>query len=87
MWILDTLKSIPKLSGCRLLLYGSDTKLAGNNSTQELSSLGQELRSSLQALRSTTATDTNVYIMPLIFIAHSLGGLVVREVFLDIDVL
>jgi hypothetical protein len=86
MWILDTLRSISKLSGCRLLLYGSDTKLAGNNSTQELSSLGQELRSSLQALRSMLVTNTDGHIMPLIFIAHSLGGLVVREVFLAIDV-
>ena len=84
MWILDSLESNSSFSGARLLLYGSDTKLAGNDSTQELSGLGDDLRSDLEALASNTATNTKLISVPLIFIAHSLGGLVVKEVVLQI---
>jgi hypothetical protein len=84
MWILDSLGSDSPFSGARLLLYGSDTKLAGNDSTQELSGLGDDLRYDLEALMSKTVTSTKLSIVPLIFIAHSLGGLLVKEVFCQI---
>jgi hypothetical protein len=80
MWILDSLGSDGPFSGARLLLYGSDTRLAGNDSTQELSGLGDDLRNDLEALISKTMINSDGMV-PLIFIAHSLGGLVVKEVY------
>lgn len=74
------------------MTYGFDTKLQDSSSTQGLSSLGDELRLSLQGLNAdfdtgkadediaSSGLDESDRIIPLIFIAHSLGGLIVREV-------
>jgi hypothetical protein len=80
LWILDSLRLSSRFSGSRIVIYGSDTKLTGNNSTQELSGLGDDLRSDLESLNGIPAPGTKHSNVPLIFIAHSLGGLVVREV-------
>jgi alpha-beta hydrolase superfamily lysophospholipase len=90
MWILDLLPH--EFPSARIMTYGFDTKLHGNNSTQSFFSLGDELRGKLEDLigdsrgieaheAAGSASESNGnHIKPLIFIAHSLGGLIVREV-------
>jgi alpha-beta hydrolase superfamily lysophospholipase len=90
MWILD---SLPKLiSTARVMIYGFDTKVQGNSSTRGLAALAEELRLSLDLLNENSAdqkagqaddlpsTCNERPACPLVFIAHSLGGIVVREV-------
>jgi alpha-beta hydrolase superfamily lysophospholipase len=74
------------------MTYGFDTKLHGSSSTQGLSSLANELRWNLEGLHedfeggktiddgATSSDEEEKDPIPLIFIAHSLGGLIVREV-------
>ena len=72
MWIRDTL---PKnLKGTRAVIYGYNTKLDDSPSFQTILDLSSELISQLQAsgwgLQSRK---------PVAFLAHSLGGLVLKE--------
>lgn len=71
------------------MAYGSKTKLDGNESTQTLEELGMLLRSEMRTVRKRRALSVVSLISPLlepnlivpsIFIAHSLGGLTVKEV-------
>ena len=88
MWILD---SLPKLiSTARVMIYGF--KVQGNSSTRGLAALAEELRLSLDLVNDNSAdqkagqaddlpsTCNERPACPLVFIAHSLGGIVVREV-------
>lgn len=92
MWLLDSLsKEFPY---ARIMIYGSDTKLPGNKSVQNLEDLADGLLSTMTMLRKRSTTlyssnseDLTAWVerqrfssTPLIFIAHSLGGLIVREV-------
>lgn len=88
MWLRDTL---PKhLTGARVLIYGYDTTLPGSNSFQNIPDLASEFCSTLRiALRDEPS---EARIRPLIFIAHSLGGLVLKQTLIqmasgdDVDV-
>lgn len=77
MWLVDLLpKAFP---GARIMTYGFDTKLKGNDSIQGLDDLGGYLLSDLEHLRQSLGSPPSA---PLVFIAHSLGGLAVKEVVL-----
>jgi surfactin synthase thioesterase subunit len=72
MWIRDALpKEFPTI---RVHLFGYNTKLAKSNSFQTIPDLASFLAESLKAsdLLSPAAK-------PLIFLAHSLGGIVLKE--------
>ncbi|KAI1407119.1 hypothetical protein F5Y13DRAFT_175692 [Hypoxylon sp. FL1857] len=77
MWIRDELpRAMPDT---RLSIYGYDTALVGSNSFQSIEDLATSLidhiKSSGWALPSAK---------PLIFLAHSLGGIVLKEAFVSL---
>lgn len=91
MWLLDSLPR--KIEGIRVMTYGFDTRLRGNRSNQDISVLATFLRGDIEAMRAEARIWVDGFtvdslpgeredraIRPLIFIAHSLGGLVVKEV-------
>ena len=75
MWLRD---SLPRdLDGARIVIHGHDSQLSGSHSFQDLEALASRLRSDLEYLQdSSTANGRTI---PLIFIAHSLGGLVLKK--------
>jgi hypothetical protein len=78
MWIRDTLpKNLP---GVRAVIYGYDTKLDGSQSFQTIPDLAQALISQLQTYGWSLPSAK-----PAIFLAHSLGGLVLREAMVQLD--
>ena len=72
MWLRDTLPD--DLPGARVLTYGYDTRLAESNSFQNLEDVALTFRASLRIALGSRAPDR-----PLVFIAHSLGGLVLKQ--------
>ncbi|KAJ5675776.1 hypothetical protein N7462_008673 [Penicillium macrosclerotiorum] len=82
MWILDGLRE--HFPTARLMTYGSKTKLDGNESTQTLEDLGRILRDDLLGdLGSASSRVGKSFSVPSFFIAHSLGGLTVKEALLQ----
>ncbi|PTB60595.1 hypothetical protein M431DRAFT_477059 [Trichoderma harzianum CBS 226.95] len=74
MWIRDALPQlIPKV---RFILYGYDTKLAGSKSFQKVLDIALSL---IQTLHQGGWADPGP--RKLIFFAHSLGGIVLKEAF------
>lgn len=79
MWLRD---SVPKhITGegdnkpiARVMIYGYDSALAQSNSFQNLEDLGTTFHSHLRRLAMDGAS------RPIVFIAHSLGGLIVKQV-------
>jgi hypothetical protein len=91
MWVLDGLRE--HFPNARLMTYGSKTKLDGNESSQTLEDLGKLLRDEMRSvtrrrsqsvLSSPTSRLGTAFAVPSFFIAHSLGGLTVKEVFISI---
>jgi len=90
MWLRDALPY--HLPCARIIVYGYDTQLHGSRSFQDLEALGSSLRVDIEGMNdeaTVCAKQKSVYInittnfekiKPLIFIAHSLGGLIVKEV-------
>ncbi|CAH0052035.1 unnamed protein product [Clonostachys rhizophaga] len=76
IWLRDFLPH--DLSNIRVLLYGYDTTLPGSHSKQSLADLGNALMETVTAFRSKTQTLSR----PIIFIGHSLGGLLIKEALL-----
>ncbi|KAL7780982.1 ankyrin repeat protein [Trichoderma afarasin] len=71
MWLRDALPiDVP---GARILIYGYDTRLIRSRSFQNLTDLGKALQIDMKGIRGFTQT------RPIIFIGHSLGGLVIKE--------
>ncbi|KFX91129.1 hypothetical protein O988_07900 [Pseudogymnoascus sp. VKM F-3808] len=77
MWLCD---SLPRdLPGAQIMIYGYDTQLDGSISFQDLESLASSLRASIAAQRMTGSINAKSRAVPLVFIAHGLGGLIVKE--------
>jgi hypothetical protein len=73
MWLADAL---PKdLPGVRILIYGYDTKLEANNCFQSFEGLASAFRLKLSSIRQN---------IPLVLLAHSLGGIVVKEALIQL---
>ncbi|KAM0794375.1 hypothetical protein BDR22DRAFT_815315, partial [Usnea florida] len=72
MWIRDALPR--QLPGARVMLYGYDSALANSTSSQNLGDVASRFRESL-----LVNIGKRTYCRPLIFIAHSLGGLVLKQ--------
>lgn len=72
MWLRDALPH--DLPGARVLTYGYDTRLAESNSFQNLEDVALTFCASLRVALGSRPPDR-----PLIFIAHSLGGLVLKQ--------
>ncbi|GKT93566.1 ankyrin repeat-containing protein [Colletotrichum tofieldiae] len=73
VWLRDFLpQDVP---GIRVLLYGYDTTLPGSLSRQSIGDLGGILLERVVAFRAGDGTTRR----PLIFIGHSLGGLLIKE--------
>ncbi|KAI1357730.1 hypothetical protein F5Y08DRAFT_142949 [Xylaria arbuscula] len=73
MWLVDDVGCIP--SNVRLLLYGYDTSLLASRSFQGVADIGERLSNSIRSIRAHPSIEPR----PLVFISHSLGGLVVKE--------
>src|SRR5204863_9071639 len=72
MWIRDALpRSLP---GVRAILYGYDTTLVDSNSFQTIWDLACALIHQLKANGWTSPTAK-----PIVFLAHSLGGIVLKQ--------
>src|SRR5262245_41852357 len=91
MWLLDSLRG--EFENARIMTYGFDAKLQGSDSRQGFDAFASYLRRSMKYLDGHPISFSpdedldlpseinNICITtPLIFIAHSLGGLVVKEV-------
>ena len=77
MWIRD---GLPKdLKGTRTVIYGYDTKLHDSQSFQSISDLAGELINQLQAYGWASRSAK-----PVAFLAHSLGGLVLKEALIQL---
>lgn len=78
MWLRDALPY--RVTGednrplARVMVYGYDSSLPQSESFQNLEDLGTALHTHLRRLAVTSA------LRPIVFIAHSLGGLVVKQV-------
>jgi hypothetical protein len=77
MWLRDSLPS--DLPGARVMLYGYDTELHNSHTFQDLEALASTFRLDLQALTMRDFSNAEPLTKPLVFVAHSLGGLVVKE--------
>ena len=72
MWLRNALPDhLPK---ARILIYGYDTRLADSSSFQNLADVASRFRVALKLHLGTLPRNR-----PLIFIAHSLGGLVLKQ--------
>ncbi|PLB50321.1 hypothetical protein P170DRAFT_405285 [Aspergillus steynii IBT 23096] len=76
MWIRDDLAKHAR--GGAAILYGYDSKLNGSSSFQNINDLAKELIDQLFSHRAPGS------VTPLIFLAHSLGGLVVKQALRDL---
>ncbi|KAF2236478.1 hypothetical protein EV356DRAFT_73100 [Viridothelium virens] len=77
MWLRDSLPQ--DLEAAQIYLYGYDSHLSNSQSFQGIVALATTLRQRLQRLRRVSEHDDRPVPRPLIFIAHSLGGILVKE--------
>ncbi|KAL4962580.1 uncharacterized protein BDV14DRAFT_178258 [Aspergillus stella-maris] len=72
LWLRDFLPDdVPNI---RILIYGYDTSLLGNDAKESIEDLGSRFLESIKAFRSDIT-----HRRPIIFIGHSLGGLLIKE--------
>jgi hypothetical protein len=76
MWLRDSLpRDFPH---ARIMTYGYDAQIHGSNSFQTLESLASSLRILVEGIKPPR---NSLREKPIIFIAHSLGGLVLKQVY------
>ncbi|KXJ84606.1 hypothetical protein Micbo1qcDRAFT_129391, partial [Microdochium bolleyi] len=73
MWLRDD--AAWRSPNVRTLLYGYDTSLVGSESFQDIDDIGRKLGDFITHVRKHPVVEPR----PIVFIAHSLGGLVVKE--------
>lgn len=72
MWLRDFIPS--DIANARILTYGYDTHLAGSNSNAHINDYARQF---LETIADARCEEPH---RPIIFIGHSLGGLVIKEV-------
>ncbi|KAH9204746.1 hypothetical protein DL95DRAFT_376793 [Leptodontidium sp. 2 PMI_412] len=88
MWLQDALpidlqksvNGLVKPNSERILTYGYNTQLENNQSFQVIDDLARQLRGSLRAIR-----EGDLCKRPIVFIGHSLGGLVVKQLLVQLN--
>lgn len=83
MWLVDDHDAYP--ATVRMLLYGYDTTLVASKSFQDIADIGERLAISIKSVRKPPRNKTKIEPRPIVFIAHSLGGLVVKEAVCHMD--
>ena len=89
MWLQDSLPF--EARHARFLIYGYNTNITGSQSFQTITDLSGQFQDSLSAIRPvcmTTVSPAPILISskdklcqrPLVFIGHSLGGLIIKHV-------
>ena len=79
MWLRDKLpRDVPR---CRHIIYGYNTSLKNSGSFQTIEDLAISFIERLRAIRGSSAAT-----LPLIFFAHSLGGIVLKHIFHTIHI-
>lgn len=78
MWLRDELPK--KLNSVRSIIYGYDTKLANSRSFQVIPDLAQTLIYQLQTYGWGSPSAK-----PIAFLAHSLGGLLLKEALVKLE--
>ncbi|KAH8745420.1 hypothetical protein F5882DRAFT_262810, partial [Hyaloscypha sp. PMI_1271] len=72
MWIRDSLpKDLPEV---RCIIYGYDTKLVKSESFQDIDDLASSFITSLKSAGQSSLSSN-----PLVFLAHSLGGIILKQ--------
>ncbi|KAK4449085.1 hypothetical protein QBC34DRAFT_97915 [Podospora aff. communis PSN243] len=84
MWLRDAVPGDLRWGGvehpiARIMIYGFSSRMANSRSVQSLEDLSNSFRDSLLPL----STETNH--RPIIFIAHSLGGLIVKQMLISLS--
>ncbi|ORY62117.1 uncharacterized protein BCR38DRAFT_347066 [Pseudomassariella vexata] len=72
IWLRDYLPT--DVSGIRVLLYGYNTNLLENKAKKSIEEMGKTLLESITTFRTNNGAKR-----PIIFIGHSLGGLLIKE--------
>lgn len=73
-WLKELLPKV--VSNCRVLSFGYDSRYMRNAPKRDISNCAEELLLALSSDRSETGANGR----PIVFICHSLGGIVVKEV-------
>ncbi|KAL7970871.1 hypothetical protein HDV63DRAFT_372603 [Trichoderma sp. SZMC 28014] len=77
MWLRDEVATTAERA--RVLLYGYDTSLVDSDSFQDIGDIATRLSSDINAIRDGRFNQDTLAPTPIVFVAHSLGGLVVKE--------
>ncbi|PON19965.1 hypothetical protein TGAM01_v211171 [Trichoderma gamsii] len=77
MWLRDEVAKTANRA--RVLLYGYNTSLVNSESFQDIGDIAKRLSSDVNAIRGGRPGQDVFMPTPIVFIAHSLGGLVVKE--------
>lgn len=72
MWVRDTLPKF--MLNMRVLLYGYDTTMINSRSFQLITEISGTLKDRLMPMAYSTASPR-----PFVFLAHSLGGIVLKQ--------
>ncbi|KAI0103382.1 hypothetical protein GGR51DRAFT_524741 [Nemania sp. FL0031] len=81
MWLRDFLPSHPQLKQSRIMTYGYSSRLIDNANTSGVAEWASDLLRQVSSVRTTPGERSR----PIIFICHSLGGLVAREAMVELS--